>query len=161
MRTYNDDYPTCVETYATLRCYHAEAAPEAVTEALGIQPSSSHVKGTQLMDGRQVCRPISGWLLRSKGAVESRDVKRHIDWLLDQVCSLESRLTALKDQGWRMDINCYWLSGGQGGPMLDPSQMAELARLNLTCGFDVYWVAESEESGSVKSIPRLRLRNKV
>lgn len=153
MRTYDDDYPTCLETYATLRGYHAEAAPEAVTEELGIQPSRSQLKGVQLMDGRQVCRPISGWFLRSKGAVESRDARRHIDWLLDQLSGLKSRLTALENQGWRLDIHCYWVSGGQGGPMLDPSQMAELARLNLTCGFDVYWADESEESDSVKSIP--------
>lgn len=153
MRTYDNNYPTCLETHATLRCYHSEAAPEAVTEALGIQPSKSQVRGLNLIHGKQVRRPVSGWFFCSKGTVESRDVRRHIDWLLDQLRGLEGRLAALENQGWSIDINCYWLSCGQGGPMLDPSQMAELARLNLTCGFDVYWMGESKESDSVKSIP--------
>ena len=97
-----------------------------------------------IFNGREVRRPISGWFLCSKGEVESKDVRRHIDWILDRIRGLENGIESLHREGWRSDINCYWLSIGHGGPMLDPPQMTDLAKLNLTCGFDVYTNDNSE-----------------
>ncbi len=144
MCKYDDDYPTCAETFATLRFYHADGSPETVTETLGIAPSKSQVRGTNVFSDKQVRRPISGWFLCSKGEVESKDVRRHIDWILDRIRGLESGFERLQSEGWRTDISCYWLGIGHGGPMLDPSQMADLAKLNLECGFDVYSRDDSE-----------------
>ena len=148
MRTYDDDYPTCVETFATLRFYHGDSSPDAVTEVLKIPPSKSQVKGMNIFNGREVRRPISGWFLCSKGEIESKDVRRHIEWIIDRIRGLESRIASLHNQGWRSDINCYWLSIGHGGPMLDPPQMADLAKLHLTCGFDVYSNDNSEQDAA-------------
>lgn len=150
MRTYDDDYPTCVETFATLRFYHTDSSPDAVTEALDVPPSKFQVNGMNIFNGMEVRRPISGWFLCSKGEVESKDVRRHVDWIIDQIRGSESRIESLHNQGWRSDINCYWLSIGHGGPMLDPPQMADLAKLNLTCGFDVYSNDNSEQDADRK-----------
>ncbi|MCB1091336.1 MAG: DUF4279 domain-containing protein [Verrucomicrobiae bacterium] len=137
MRTYDDDYPTCVKTFATLRLYHDENPPEEVTKILGIEPSKSQSVGQPF--GRSESRArVSGWFLRSENEVESKDVRRHIDWILDQIRGLESAIERLRAEGWRSDVNCYWLSIGHGGPVLDPPQMYDLARFHLTCGFDVY-----------------------
>ncbi len=138
MRTYDDDYPTCVKTFATLRFYHDEESPEAVTEALGMPPTKSQLKGMNIVKRREVRRPVSGWFLGSESEVESKDVRRHIDWILDQIEGLENAIEDLNRRGWRSDVNCYWLSIGHGGPMLDPPQMVDLAKLNLPCGFEVY-----------------------
>lgn len=144
MRTYDDDYPTCVKTFATLRFYHKEDSPEAVTEELGISPSKSQVKGMNFVNGRKVRRLISAWFLTTKSKVESKDARKHIDWILDQVRELECEIENLHREGWRADLNVYWVSIGHGGPMLDPEQMRDLAKLNLRCGFALYSSADSE-----------------
>ena len=40
---YDDEYPTCENTYATLRIYHEE--PEVITQTLKIEPTSIIKKG--------------------------------------------------------------------------------------------------------------------
>ncbi|MCW0218063.1 MAG: DUF4279 domain-containing protein, partial [Prosthecobacter sp.] len=128
----------CVETYATLRFYHKTESPEKVTALLKVEPTKTQVAGS-FPNPSAKSRRSSGWFLRSAGYVESRDVRRHVDWILDQVEHAESQIEVLCHQGWRVGVVCYWLSIGQGGPMLDPAQMIRLVRLNLSCGFDVYY----------------------
>jgi hypothetical protein len=44
-----------------------------------------------------------------------------------------------------MDVFCLWSRrGGTGGPMLSPRNMARLAALNLTIGFEFWAVVEDE-----------------
>ncbi|HET7748769.1 MAG TPA: DUF4279 domain-containing protein, partial [Terriglobales bacterium] len=72
--------------------------------------------------------------------VESRDVRRHLDWLLEQIVAAQEVLRRMQSEPdlW-MDVFCYWRSThGQGGPMLSPKQMQRLAELDLTIGFDCY-----------------------
>ena len=129
MNSYDDNYPTCEETFATLRFYNGTESPEVITNTLGIKPTKS--QSTEE-------KKLSGWFLRSKNNVDSKDVRRHIDWILDQISELESEVIQLQTDGWHADINCYWVSIGHGGPVLDPSQMERLSKFKLTCGFDVY-----------------------
>jgi hypothetical protein len=87
MPDYVDDYATCHRTYATLVIVHPDLEPDVVTEGLGIQPSRAHRRGDirNPLAKRPFIHPRGGWFLSSEGAVQSRDVRRHIDWLLDQV----------------------------------------------------------------------------
>ena len=131
MTQYDDNYATCERTYATFRIYGIP--PHQVTEALRVQP-------TEMQTASGPARP-DAWVLSSKTAVESRDVRRHIDWCLDQLGSKGEALARLRADGARMDIFCYWLSAsGHGGPTIAPAQAAKLAALDLDCGFDVYIV---------------------
>lgn len=130
---YDDEYATCAATYATLRIYTGELDPSTVTRALGLKPNQVLIKGEQ-------SARLNGWLLSSQNLVKSRDVRRHVDWLLQQVS--ESRLELIKSQSeaeiW-MDVFCYWRSmDGHGGPSLSSKQMRTLAELNLNIGFDCY-----------------------
>ena len=130
---YDDAYPTCAETYATLRIYTGEMAPQAVSAALRLKPTKLLVAGK---NGSQ----LNGWLLSSQTQVESRDVRRHLDWLLEQIVAAQEVLRRMQSEPdlW-MDVFCYWRSThGQGGPMLSPKQMQRLAELDLTIGFDCY-----------------------
>ena len=129
MNSYDDNYPTCQETFATLRFYNEIESPEVITKTLGIKPTESQTTEE---------RKLSGWFLSSKTNIESKDVRRHIDWILDHISGLEPKFIQLQTDGWRADINCFWVSIGYGGPMLDPSQMERLSKFKLTCGFDVY-----------------------
>jgi hypothetical protein len=132
---YDDDYATCSKTYATLRVYVVD--PDEVTERLGLAPTSVQRKGDLMTSGQRW--PLNGWFLTSRGAVDSKDSRRHLDWLLDQLLSRRESLASLISDGARADIFCFWLSIGHGGPTVSPEQARKLNDLELDLGFDVYF----------------------
>lgn len=83
---------------------------------------------------------MNGWFLSTGGVVASRDVRHHLDWLLERLMPARGALVALQQcAGVRMSVVCVWWSReGHGGPTLWPEQMRGLADLNLECSFDVY-----------------------
>lgn len=144
----DDDYPTCARTYATLRIYPGELDPSEVTSRLGIEPSNWQRRGEVVARANRPPQvaSINGWFLTSNSRVESRDSRRHVDWLLDQLAPATNALRSLQMQGCRMDIACYWVSrSGHGGPTIPPPQMRRLADLNIELGFDFYSPYESED----------------
>ena len=85
---YNDDYKTCSTTYATLRIIGL--SPDEVTLRLGVSPTDSFARG----DVRHAARMRhDGWFLSSKEAVDSKDVRRHLDWILDQLATVPAART--------------------------------------------------------------------
>lgn len=138
---YDDHYATCQRTYATLCIYSGDADPSVVTKRLGIEPSSSQrrVDAEALESAKSKRAAVNGWFLESQGLVESRDSRRHIDWLLDRVEAKADALRSLQELGCRTEISCFWMSQeGHGGPALTPIQMQRLAQLNLELWFDFY-----------------------
>lgn len=147
-----DDYPTCHETYVTLRVYHDSADPDAVSSALGLAPSSTQRVGEQ-HESRGVVRTyrLAGWFYRSEDAVESYDSQKHLNWLCDQLEPHDQQLRALRAEGWRMDIACFWDSHpGHGGPTLSPALLRRLAALEIELWFDVYFFGAYRELGTAK-----------
>ncbi len=138
MTEYNDDYPTCSSTYATLRIYPGDVPLDDITSRLNVTPTS-----TQAAEERPpgATNLPAGWFLDSKGNVESRDIRRHLDWILDQIADKSDAFDALRDAGVQADISCYWATAsGHGGPSLWPAQMVILGSLGLEIWFDVYAV---------------------
>jgi hypothetical protein len=138
---YDDEYPSCEKTYATLRLYPGDTDPSSVTERLGIEPTEWQSRNQPLQRaGRSLKTPeINGWFLSSRGHVESGDSRRHIDWLLDRMAPKVEAILGLQEAGCRMNISCYWLSrSGNGGPTVSPPQMKRLAELGIELWFDFY-----------------------
>ncbi len=133
---YMDDYPSCAETYVTLRIYAGSMSPDEVSKML-------RVKATRIEhEAHEGSRRIrhNAWFLCSKGEVKSRDARRHIDWLADQ---LRSNLNAYRDVRRKctaIDLTCYWRAthGAGGGPTLSPAQMEKLADLELDIWYDLH-----------------------
>ena len=131
---YNDNYETCSETYVTLRIYSDTKNPNELTEYLGIEPSEIQVK-TQ----KNRLIELNGWFLSSEGKVNSKDIRRHIDFLADKLLPIASKIKILIKEGLKIDISCYWVSeSGQGGPTLSPQQLTKLANLGIELWFDMY-----------------------
>ena len=134
---YDDNYPTCKATYATLRIYHDELEPDVVSARLVLKPSKSQKKGQALGLGREVFS--GGWFFSSRDQVISKDVRRHVGWILDQLEERADQFLKLQDEGYETDLFCYWLSAsGHGGPELDAELMQRLVSLRLPIGFDIY-----------------------
>lgn len=145
---YNDDYKTCSTTYATLRIIGL--SPDEVTSRLGLSPTDTFVRG----DVRHAA-PMrhDGWFLSSKAAVDSKDARRHLDWILDQLCTQRAALRALVEQGAKIDITCYWVSArGHGGPIISATQSKKLAELEVDVSFDVYFRDAPHESEDAESV---------
>jgi hypothetical protein len=138
----NDDYPTCCETYVTLRLYHPSDHPEKVTGLLGLAPSKSQMVGeTWEQRNKKEKYQLSGWFFTSEGSVDSYDSEKHLDWLLNQIEPKLSILQSLTtEHGWRADIACLWDSqSGHGGPTLSPALLRRLGIIGIELWFDVYF----------------------
>jgi hypothetical protein len=62
--------------------------------------------------------------------------------VLDKIEGAQEKFLALLAGEARADIFCFWeSSAGNGGPIIPASQMARLARLDLSLGWDV-WFSE-------------------
>lgn len=145
MTPYDDDYPTCRRTTAQLRIFSDSLDPGYITSLLGVFPTESFAKGDKF-GKRQLTRKFNGWFLSTADVVNSKDCRRHIDWVVSKLASCGESLEKLRSMGAEIDLSCLWLSSGQGGPVLSPSQMTELARLNIEIWWDVYF--EQEELNS-------------
>lgn len=143
MTQYDNDFPTCLETYATLRVFSASVSATQITEYLALTPSRSFEKGDAYGAGR--LRANSAWMLSSQFAVTSKDTRRHIDWLLVQLAGKADAIDDLRDRGCELDICCIWVSVGQGGPVISPPQMTALVELGLDVWWDVYF--DTSEQG--------------
>jgi len=135
---YNDEYATCAETYVTLIVRSPAGDPDRVTELLALQPTKSHRSGEFNASGA-IARD-SAWFLESRHAVDSRDVRRHVDWITSQFPRHESVFDQLREEGWETIVSVFWVSAtGHGGPALDVEQVEGLFRLKLPIWFDVYF----------------------
>lgn len=142
--TFDDDYPTCLETHVTLRVFSKTLTPNAITHALNVEPSDSFSQG-EPYGKKGLLRRESGWLLTSKDAVKSRDTRRHIAWILDQFKEKIASIQQLIQSGAEIDLNCYYVSGGQGGPTMSAEQMSALGTLGLDVCWDIYFDSASSE----------------
>lgn len=138
-KEYNDNYESCHETFVTLRIYSDQLSPEEITSILKTNPSDSVTKGDVFGVKTKKIRNHNGWFLTSEGFIESKDCRRHFDFLADKIVSFQQNLKELEQRGCEIDLSCYWSSeNGQGGPTLSPKQLKKLAELELEIWFDIY-----------------------
>lgn len=140
---YCDSYPTCVETYSTLRIFSDALKPVEITDLLQIEPTRSFCKGDVHGQGK-LQRPTNGWFYSTEKLSTSKDGRRHIDIIL---AALEGKLDvvkALQGRGCKIDITSYWETTGQGGPWLMPKQMLKLGAVNIDVWWDIYIADEAE-----------------
>ncbi|WP_314972198.1 DUF4279 domain-containing protein [Comamonas testosteroni] len=135
---FDDDYPSCLETYATLRIFSEKLSAAEIAVALGLSATESFSRG-DFFGSKGRIRRHSGWLLSTQGLVTSRDGRRHLAWLLDRLRNKAEGLESLRKSGADLDISCYYLSVGQGGPIMSSEQMLELGQLGLDVWWDVYF----------------------
>lgn len=83
---------------------------------------------------------VNGWFLCSEDAVNSRDLRRHVDWILEKVALTKESVDALLKNGGRVVLRCFWLSAhGHGGPILSAVQCSRLGDLGIDTEFDIYF----------------------
>ena len=141
MADYVDNFETCERTLAELRIYSNLVKPTEISQRLRLEPSSSAEIGKVLVasrTGRSRMGQTNSWVLSSDGKVVSRDARRHLDWLLDQIEPVKAELLALQStNNVLMYVTCIWWSAfGHGGPMFWPDELSRLSALNLELEID-------------------------
>ena len=135
---YIDDYKSCSRTYATLLIYTGGAPPDTITFTLGLAPTRVSVAQSEPR------KKVNCWFLSSQDIIESKDSRRHIDYIVALVLPVKEKLAQLQSEGCRIEVSCFWESvSGNGGPTISPSQMKALGELNLELWWDI-WFAERE-----------------
>jgi hypothetical protein len=134
-----DSYDTCEKTEATLCIYHIH--PEIITQKLGIIPSSSKIKGilNRMPNGSERLWDMHNWLLSSEDDVSSKDLRKHLDWILDRIIPVSEQFLEFQQfPDVKMNMRCAWWSKyGDGGPTIWPEQMERMAKLNLECSLSI------------------------
>lgn len=139
---YDDDYATCADTHAAFRAYHAAADPADVTHTLGMLATTTQTAEPRIA-GRTTAKPAL-WMLASQNEVVSRDLRRHLDWLIERLKGREQQLESLRRSGWRTDIGCFWVSAtGHGGPIISIEEQRSMGALGLAVSFDIYFFGEA------------------
>lgn len=130
----NDSDPICDHTWVTLCIYNID--PYLVTNKLGINPTGGKRKSANKSLPAHISKMSSvySWTLSSNKQVSSKDIRRHLDWLLDKISPVIGQLKELQQiPEVEMAIRCSWFSAEEdyGSLTLWPEQMVKMAEANL------------------------------
>lgn len=152
---YNDEYPTCTRTHAGLCIYTGDLSPDDVVARLKLASARIQIKGQRDLrrTTREVLFKTNAAFLDTAEVVQSKDLRRHIDWILERCAGKEAAIREEMQKGVQFVVSCFWGSAqGHGGPALTPTQMAKLGALGFEIWFDVYFEGEKEQSNSSEGI---------
>jgi hypothetical protein len=147
---YDENYETCERCYAVFRIFSGSISPDIITANINIIATCARSKGELLASktGRKRIVTENKWFLSSEEKVLSKDLRCHLDWLLEKLYpSLEAIRQLQEKPDIKMNVICNWWSAlGGGGPVLWPEQMSRLAELNLECAFSFVDYNDEDES---------------
>lgn len=140
----DEHYATCERTKAVLRVHCGMLSPSVISDALTLKPTDVveiGVAGRMNKRGFAPIGKVNLWMLDSESQVASKDLRHHLDWILEQVEPAASNILKLRQDGLVIDIwSVWWSKTNDGGPALWPSQMRRIAALDLelSIGFAFY-----------------------
>jgi len=136
---YDENYGTCAYTHAWLRVMHETVAPDEVTAILGVAPTDVQRRGDAKKGKPGKFLSKGGWFLSTKGVVESKDARHHLDWILQKISDKTAAFAQFHERGYLVDLCVRWDSlSGHGGPTIGPGQMKALSDLEIELWFDIY-----------------------
>lgn len=140
--SYNHEWQTCGECYAVFSIYSQSMSPDKISHILQLNSTEQHMQGEDVPTpwGKTVKSPQSCWFLSSQNKLHSKDLRAHLQWLLDIIQPISFNIKTLQEvSDIQMHIKCIWISRyGDGGPSLWPEQLQQMAFLGLPCYFDFY-----------------------
>ena len=139
----------CLETFASLRVFSTSVHPDQITQLLGVEPTCGRPLDPDSKYRHR--REHHYWDWESRAAEKSTDGLAHINAILRTLSGKEAALEQLRSSGCSIDVCCYWVSSGQGGPSLEVQTMFELVRLGLPIWWDVYFGSTDDYQAASES----------
>jgi len=128
---------TCLETYATLRIFSRDIHSDEIGRILGIDATKLRPISSDSKYRHEREHHYWGW--SSDSLVQSTNGLDHVGAVIELLRGKEQQLEHLRGTGCDIDLCCYWVSSGQGGPTLDAFSLGALANLGLEIWWDVYF----------------------
>ena len=150
---YNDEYETCNRTSVNLLVYTGEESADMVNSLTGVTATIIRKKGEviELSSGRSRVTPLNAWFLLSEDNVDSKDMRRHLDWMIEKINSFNIKLNELKSNGYEVRLECIWWSKyNTGGPTVYSRQLSIIGDFGLDLEFEfAYYGDEDNDNVSV------------
>jgi hypothetical protein len=111
-------------------------SPDDIAEKLGIEAT-----GGYKLDPMSKARPrreYNYWCWSTDFRQDPTDNLSHIQRIIDKFSNKIAELDDLRNSGCKIDVCCYMVTTGQGGPELDLNTMQSLCDLGLNIWWDVY-----------------------
>ena len=122
------DDPYCEKTCAMLLVSGDCIESDEFTRLLGVGPTETAKTGA-----------CSGWRLSSESHLQSKNLERHIHWILDQIPDKKDVIKHLKlERNCQIDIGCWWKGAPRVdglGPFLTPETLRRVADFDLNLIF--------------------------
>ena len=146
---YFDDYATCESTFATFLVSSVDLDWDAISKILGVEPTRINDRA-RLRASECNRQLVHVWMFSTLNLVESRDLRRHLHFLLPMLSERSIELSKLRELGCRTEISCFWSSAaGHGGPIIDTQSSQIIGSLELDIWFDFFDAsAECDETDS-------------
>ena len=126
-----------IRSRATFRLNGDELRPDEINKILGLEPTSSGLKGERFSTRHNGVRRTSFWLLQSP-LDASQPLEEHLEWLLDR---LEPKTDSIKSlvEKWYGDFFCGLFSEDlQGGATIESGLLRRLAQMGIPLVLDLY-----------------------
>jgi len=117
--------------FATLRFTGDRLEPDRITAILGVEPTKAYRKGEAYLAGPRagyVTGRTGVWVLATDNVVDSADLDRHLEHLVDLIFRGPDRKQRLKQlhevmsrDGLKADVSCFW----RGGPGTQPPALSK------------------------------------
>jgi hypothetical protein len=117
--------------FATLRFTGDRFDPNRISAILGVQPTRAYRKGERYFAGPRagfVTGRTGVWVLATDGLVNSADLDRHLEYLVNLIFRGPDRELRLKQlhevmshDGAKADVSCFW----RGGPGTQPPALSK------------------------------------
>src|SRR5690348_15349357 len=112
--------------FATLRFTGDRLDPDRITAILGVQPTKAYRRGERYLAGPRaghVTGRTGVWVFATDSVVDSAELDRHIELLVDLIFRAPAREERLKQlhelmsrDAVKADVSCFW----RGGPGTRP-----------------------------------------
>ena len=112
--------------------------PNDVSSSLGITPSKSFKRGDVRTETKRWTRNLLS--LTSQNAIQSDNLSEHIEWLLDKLEPVNSKLIEiLETYGIESEISCFWIFPTEHEEFeLGSELVKKIASLGVKLSFDMY-----------------------
>jgi hypothetical protein len=139
-----------LETHATVRIFSESLHPDEISRTLGI--SATRPRPKEPDSKYRPRREYHYWSWCSDDQVHSLDGLEHVRAVTTLLRDKHEELERLRGAGCDIDVCCYWVSSGQGGPSLEVSDLAALSSLGLPIWWDVYFGEPEEYKGGAAAV---------
>lgn len=132
---------TCGECYAVFSIYSKSISPDKISHILQLNSTEQYMQGEDVSTpwGKTVKSPQSCWFLSSQNKLHSKDLRAHLQWLLDIIQPISFNIKRCKrSRIYKCILSASGFPVTERGAIFMAGAVAANGILGLPCYFDFY-----------------------